>query len=77
MSFKPDPTWDHATLETNIKVCSLMPLSTALLMSRCAGFHSVQMSNSHLPFLQAHEQAFTEKPATFMARIQLEYEMQR
>jgi hypothetical protein len=26
---------------------------------------------------QAHEQAFTEKPATFMARIQLEYEMQR
>ena len=26
---------------------------------------------------QAHEQNFTEKPCTFLARIKLEYEMQR
>ena len=27
--------------------------------------------------IKAHEQSFTDKPCTFMARIQLEYEMQR
>lgn len=27
--------------------------------------------------IKAHEQAFTEKPAAFMARIHLQYEMQR
>lgn len=27
--------------------------------------------------MKAHEQAFTDKPCTFMARILLEYEMQR
>lgn len=27
--------------------------------------------------MKAHEQSFTDKPCTFMARIQLEYEMQR
>jgi hypothetical protein len=27
--------------------------------------------------IKAHQQSFAEKPCTFMARIQLEYEMQR
>ena len=27
--------------------------------------------------LKAHEYSFTDKPATFMARIELEYEMQK
>jgi hypothetical protein len=44
MSFIPDPSWDHQTLEANIK---------------------------------AHEQSFTDRPCSFMASIQLEYEMQR
>jgi hypothetical protein len=40
-------------------------------------------NTSHLIILvfgfweQAHQQSFAEKPCTFMARIQLEYEMQR
>lgn len=44
MSFNPDPSWDAATMEANIK---------------------------------AHQQNFADKPCTFMARIQLDYEMQR
>ena len=70
MSFIPDPTWDQNTLSANIQVRSRASCFMLHALVRC-----VDCTLRHA--MQAHSASFSEKPCTFMARIHLEYEMQR